>query len=161
MFVVFMFFSAWPHLHTHLHSPWFYVTAGMKIHDHLWYKLAQGSHVFPVKKINLACGAYALMFALRWVAIFIPIFTTDSFTKWPQLSNVGDQHAKAQLTFYMKFLQDFVFQVPLYLIMEHNLQLKNLESSTKNFQLFMWQQLHSIQDPAAKWNASLIRLSKH
>ena len=45
-FVVFMFFSACPHLHACLHSLWFYVTAGMKIRDHLQYKLAQGSHVF-------------------------------------------------------------------------------------------------------------------
>ena len=45
-FVVFMFFSTCPHLHVHLHSPWFYVTACVKIHDHLWYKLAGGSHAF-------------------------------------------------------------------------------------------------------------------
>ena len=42
-------------------SLWFYVTAGMKICDHLQYKLARGSHVFfSVKKINLAYGAFAL-----------------------------------------------------------------------------------------------------
>ena len=36
---------------------------------------------FPVEKINLTHRAYALMFALRWVAIFIPIFTTSYFQK--------------------------------------------------------------------------------
>ena len=45
-FVVFMSFSACSHLHARLHSPWFYVTVGMKICDHLWYKLTGGSHVF-------------------------------------------------------------------------------------------------------------------
>ena len=70
--IVFMSFSTCPDLHVHLHSPWFYVTAGMKICDHLWYNLAGGSHVFSVEKINLACRAYVL----TWVAIFIPIFIT-------------------------------------------------------------------------------------
>ena len=65
MFVVFIFFSAYPHLHVRLHSPWFYVTAGMKISDHLQYKLTQGSHVFLVKQIYLAYRAYVLTFALR------------------------------------------------------------------------------------------------
>ena len=45
-----MFFSACPHLHVHLHSLWFYVTAGVKIRDHLWYKLAQSSYVFSNQK---------------------------------------------------------------------------------------------------------------
>ena len=53
-FVVFMFFSACPHLHVRLHSPWFYVTAGMKIHDHLQYKLAQSSYVFSNQN-NISC----------------------------------------------------------------------------------------------------------
>ena len=49
-FVVFMYFSACPHLNACLHSLWFYMTAGMKIHDHLQYKLAQGGLIFLVKK---------------------------------------------------------------------------------------------------------------
>ena len=68
-FVVFMLFSTCSHLHAHLHSLWFYVTAGLKMHGHFQYKIAQGSHVFLVKKY-LTRGAYALMFALRWVVIF-------------------------------------------------------------------------------------------
>ena len=46
----FMFFSVCPHLYVRLHSPWFYVTASMKISDHLQYELAQGSHVFSSQK---------------------------------------------------------------------------------------------------------------
>ena len=46
----FIFFSACLHLHACLHFPWFYLTASVKIRDHLQYKLAQGSHVFPYKK---------------------------------------------------------------------------------------------------------------
>ena len=66
-----MFFSVCSHLHAYLHSPWFYMTAGMKICDYLQYKLAQGNHVFfQSKKINLARGVYVLTFALRWVVIF-------------------------------------------------------------------------------------------
>ena len=38
--------------------------------------LLRAAMFFPVKKIILVPGAYALMFALRWVVIFIPIFTT-------------------------------------------------------------------------------------
>ena len=49
-FIVFMFFSACSHLHVCLHSLWFYVTADVKICDHLQYKLAQGSSVFSYKK---------------------------------------------------------------------------------------------------------------
>ena len=52
--VVFMFFSAGPHLHARLHSPWFYMTVGMKICDHLQYKLAQSSQVFSYQK-NISC----------------------------------------------------------------------------------------------------------
>ena len=37
---------------------------------------------FPVKKINLARGAYALTFALRWVTIFIPIDITNTHPNW-------------------------------------------------------------------------------
>ena len=69
-----MLFSACPHLHVCLHFLWFYVTAGVKICDHLQYKLAQGSHVFPIKIIYLAREAYAPIFA----AIFTPIFTTST-----------------------------------------------------------------------------------
>ena len=54
MFVVFMFFSACIHFHVCLHSPWFYVIASGKIHDHLQYKLTQGSHVFSSQK-NKSC----------------------------------------------------------------------------------------------------------
>ena len=39
-----------PHLHVHLHSLWFYVTAAVKICDHLRYKLAGGSHVFSYRE---------------------------------------------------------------------------------------------------------------
>ena len=37
---------------------------------------------FPVEKINLAHGAYALMYVLRWVAIFILIFGTKLLKKF-------------------------------------------------------------------------------
>ena len=49
-----MFFSACPHLHMHLNSPWFYMTAGGKIRDHLQYKLVQGNYVFSSQK-NISC----------------------------------------------------------------------------------------------------------
>ena len=54
MFVVFISFSACPHLYVYLRSPWFYVTAGVKICDHLRYKLARGSHVFSSQE-NKSC----------------------------------------------------------------------------------------------------------
>ena len=54
-FVVFMFFSAYPHLHARLHFPWFYVAAGVKIRDHLQKKLSQGSHVFLQSNKNISC----------------------------------------------------------------------------------------------------------
>ena len=75
-----MFFSACPHLHVVLHSPWFYVTAGVKMCDYLQYKLTQGCHFFfLVKETGLAHGAYELMFA----QIFFPIFTTVSLNQQP------------------------------------------------------------------------------
>ena len=78
-FIVFMFFSACPHLHACLHFPWFYMTAGLKIRDHLQYRLAQDSHIFSYQKIYLARGAYALTLALRGVAIFTTAEQTRFF----------------------------------------------------------------------------------
>ena len=72
MFVLFMFFSAWPHLHADLHSRWFYMTAGVKICDHLRYKLTGSSHVFFSQE-NKSC-TWSICAEVR--AIFIPIFTT-------------------------------------------------------------------------------------
>ena len=54
MFIVFMFFSAHPHLYVRLHSLWVYTTAHVKICDHLQYKLAQDNHVFSSQK-NKSC----------------------------------------------------------------------------------------------------------
>ena len=50
MFVLFMPFPACPHLHACLHSPWFYVTTGVKMRDHLRCKFALGSHIFSSQK---------------------------------------------------------------------------------------------------------------
>ena len=52
--ILLMSFSACLHLHVRLHSLWFYVIASVKIHDHLLYKLTQGSHVFSNPK-NISC----------------------------------------------------------------------------------------------------------
>ena len=41
-----MSFSACPHFHAYLSSPWFYMTVSMKVREHLRYKLTGGSHDF-------------------------------------------------------------------------------------------------------------------
>ena len=66
----FMFFSASPHLHVRIHSPWFYVTIMWKYVTICNISSLRAAMFFPVKNIYLACGAYALMFALRWAVIF-------------------------------------------------------------------------------------------
>ena len=65
------------------------------------------------------------------------LIVVDSFMKWSKVVKCRRPTCKSTINFCAKFLQDLVFQIQFYLIMGRNLRLKNLEISTKNFQLAM------------------------